>query len=105
MKNNLTLEQAKKMVETDKKAREKAEEIRCQEENTKLIGQCYKFRNSYSSDSGWWLYAQIIDYKKETMIINEVQKTTLGIEIKRDQKLMWKRIGLEHEGWIPISHA
>ena len=29
--------------------------------NKKLIGNCYKYHNSYGSEDKWWMYVKIID--------------------------------------------
>lgn len=35
------------------------DEKRREEENAKLIGRCFKYRNSYGSGKKWWLYTKV----------------------------------------------
>ncbi len=35
------------------------------DENKKLIGKCFKYRNSYGQDEKWWLYYKVLDHVKD----------------------------------------
>ncbi len=59
----------------------KIETQRRAEENKVLMGKCYRYRNSYGSGSGWWLYARVIGvrdgwpvmFRFETIENNEIR--------------------------------
>ena len=56
----------------------------------KLIGKCFKYRNSYSSDSKWWLYSKIVGYKRPDLILHTFQIIpTEGIEFET-KKIAYK---------------
>jgi len=54
----------------------------------KLIGNCYRYRNSYSGgDDNWWMYVEVVgagEYDHRGVVIETFQKTTLKTEIERD---------------------
>ena len=53
------------------------------EEGKKLVGKCFKFRNSYGSGEKWWLYSKIVGADSEWVNTLELQKLPFsGIEIK-----------------------
>ena len=48
----------------------------------KLIGQCFKYRNSYGSGrKDWWLYSKVLGYnpRNQQLIICSYQRTSLEI--------------------------
>ena len=81
-----TVEELKKEVEVGCKAREKLEKIEAKEEherNKKDIGKCFKYRNTYGGDNGWWLYAMITGVKGRYKQYLTFETTSLDIiEIK-----------------------
>lgn len=62
----------------------KLEDEKIKKKNSKLIGKCFKYRNSYSSGEKWWLYTKVIgvtDYDRVKTV--NFQKTSYNdIEIK-----------------------
>ncbi len=54
----------------------------------KLIGNCYRYRNSYGGgDDSWWMYIEVVgagEYDHRGVVIETFQKTTLKTEIERD---------------------
>lgn len=89
--------------------REKAEKIEEQEymknqypKEKKLLGKCYKYRNSYSCPESekdyWWVYKQVVDIKPHNITSSCFQETRDG-EFKFD-KNKWFSVGLDH---VPIS--
>jgi len=101
-KQDITLAQALRIVNRAAKKKEKELETKCRIENKKLIGNCYKYRNSFSGDESWWLYLQIIDYKSGCLVYNTVEKTTLGIEIEKQNKVVSTTVGFDSD-YIPIT--
>jgi len=57
-------------------------------ENTKMIGKCYRYRNTYGGGKNewWWLYKKITGINKDGYRLSFSFETTVGdiIEIKRD---------------------
>lgn len=53
MKQDITLEQAQAVVNAHREA-EFAAKIKA---SRKLIGRCFKYRNTYGTGDKWWLYA------------------------------------------------
>ena len=55
------------------------------EANQKLLGKCFKFRNSYGSGEEWWLYTKIVEVDNWSVTVITVQDCNEGrIEIKRE---------------------
>jgi len=51
--------------------------------NKKLIGTCYRFRNSYGGEENWWLYAKISGSEDGFLNLMTFEKTSRGqIEIR-----------------------
>lgn len=73
-------------------------------ENTKLIGQCYKFLNSYGSDSkDWWMYKKVISAKGDCLKTIQFQNDESGrLEIVIDR---WHDSRSFGEHYIKISQS
>lgn len=39
------------------------------ENNQKMIGKCFKFRNSYGSGGDWWFYIQVLGINSEGYLV------------------------------------
>lgn len=73
---------------------------RARKEHEKLVGRCYKYRNSYGSGEKWWLYAKVTAAGDIQPLATTFEQTANGsIEIRRE----WG-ISLHH-GWEEISMA
>lgn len=74
----------------------------------KLVGKCFKYRNSYGSGESWWMYARVISFDERAMNFKaaEFQKTSRDcIQIECESVHIFNgcnRFGVE-SGWIPIS--
>lgn len=65
----------------------------------KLLGKCFRYRNSYGFGSKWWLYGKVTHIDKDGFRMLTAEKVPLGIEIKLDT-----RPGAELWGtWEPIT--
>jgi hypothetical protein len=51
------------------------ENKRKEKENKRLIGKCFKYRNSIGSDNNWWLYMIVLDSKLRMF---SFEKTAMG---------------------------
>lgn len=70
--------------------------------NLKLIGKCYKFRNSYSQSEKWWLYIKIVGIEKDgDLIIHKFQKDNYG-RIEIESETTWSDFEGDND-YIPIS--
>lgn len=57
----------------------KLDQQRAEERNRKLVGKCFKYRNSYSAPSaGWWLYAKVNRVEGSFCEAMQFEKTELG---------------------------
>ena len=84
-----------------REAREELSAIRsekAEKRNKKLLGKCFKFRNSYGgNDDGWWLYS-IVTKATASLEVFKFQTDCNGaIEIESD------RYWYAHDGYAPIS--
>lgn len=68
-------------------------------ENKKLIGKCFKYRNRYSPDSAWWLYAKVIAATESDFKVLQFQTDCYG---KVNAEITHSYIHLG-DGHIPIS--
>ena len=75
------------------------EEAQKQEQNSKYVGRCFKFNNSYGSGERWYLYARIIDagdYWPTGVTFQHTSSDT--IEIRTDKGMTslesWEEISL-----------
>lgn len=69
----------KKTVQAGYKARNELDDLESRnkdKQNKKLIGKCYRYRNSYSSGDSWWLYAKITGVKDGWLNGWKFEKTT-----------------------------
>ena len=67
---------------------------------SKLLGRCFKYRNSYGSDSKWWLYAKVTGddgYWPRTFSFQVTDRQEVGFK-NNDQS---SHIG--GDSWTPIS--
>jgi hypothetical protein len=54
--------------------------------NKRLLGKCYRFRNSYSSDSKWWLYLKCVSVNGRELTTIQFEKDCYGkIEITQEK--------------------
>mgnify|MGYP001572636740 CR=1 FL=1 len=91
----ITYEQAKAIVIGEDKKRTELKDKAIKAANKKLIGTCYKYRNSYGgSDPGWWLYTKIIGVDGTSVITHQFQHTTYKIEITREPHSCYNEAGL-----------
>lgn len=76
----------KQMREQFNLLRDKLDEIsakRKREENQKLVGQCFKYHNTYGGGPKWWLYVRILETSDPYPYATTFQKTSMGIlEVK-----------------------
>ena len=56
---NKKLEQINKKIEILKDQKDQIETKMARNKNSKYVGKCYKYRNSYSVGEAWWLYLRI----------------------------------------------
>jgi hypothetical protein len=58
--------------------------------NNELIGKCYKYRNSYGSDTEWWLYSRVVSVDEDGyMLANSFQDDGEGrLEVRRSASFM-----------------
>jgi len=70
--------------------------------NNKIIGNCYRFSNSYGSGDRWWLYGKVIAVEGGDITMFKFQKTAHGqIEIEA-RYMEYARIT---SGWEQIAEA
>ena len=73
----------------------------------RMIGKCFKYRNSYGSGSkDWWLYSKIIDYKPQdqVLVVCSYQRTSDGrIEITVEETRHVAVSSEDHLFQIPIT--
>lgn len=79
-------------------------------EHKKLIGRCFKYRNSYGSgDKGWWLYGKVVGVSQGYCGPDDV-----FVAMRKIQKCTYKKISFEDkcsmggerlDGWIEISES
>lgn len=68
----------------------------------KLVGKCFKFRNSYSSDKPWWLYIKIVGFTESgNLICFEFQTNCYG-KAEVETTTMFGNL---HEGYIEIKES
>jgi hypothetical protein len=77
----------------------------------KLVGKCYKYRNSYSQGERWWLYRKILRYVEGDQVdylIGEKFQTTINGSSNWETDVIISgatvRMGLT-EGYIEISEV
>lgn len=67
-----------------------------------MIGNCYKYHNTYGSSSGyWWMYSKIVGAKGTMVKVVDIQKDSHG-EIDLKFKTTWTN-HFRHE-WRPITN-
>lgn len=73
------------------------------DEKRKLIGRCFKYRNSFSSDESWWLYAVVTAVDSDGRIATtQMQLNSMdGISIASE---VYGGL-LPHGGWIAIDRV
>lgn len=103
LKGNRLLERARDLVE-----REKDEVARPAFE--KLVGNCYKFMNSYGSGEKWWLYVRILRLHKDALTYDTVRfQNTSRQNIEIEYRQQWNFHQGNHfsvqNGWQPVSFA
>ena len=90
----------------------KLTELVYKEEDSKLkplaktyLGKCYRYRNSYGTGTGWWLYRKIKKVVGTKLILVGFQKTSMGkIEIDTDDiKFVWNNENAM-EGYTEITN-
>ena len=55
------------------------------QESKKYIGKMFKYRNSYDSNTKWWLYVKVIDVNKHgDLVVIKYQKTPLKTTMEKD---------------------
>lgn len=72
------------------KTESKIHKIEIEPKIKKLIGKCFKYRNSYGQGEDWWMYIKVVDYKpiSQCVIVCTYQKTTSQehqIQMKKEQ--------------------
>ena len=97
-----TKEELQRVVDAGSAARAKLREMENEEtrrENAKLIGKCFRFRNSYScpetESDYWWTYIKVIDLADEGdgLIVFKFQTDSRGEVAIAAREHMWKIIG------------
>lgn len=76
----------------------------------KLVGQCYKYRNSYGGGlSRWWLYGKVLSVNEKTCEVHtiEFQHTSMErIEIELDKKTTYRgRHFMKDGSYMPATNA
>lgn len=69
-----------------------------QEQNVKLIGKCYRYRNSFGNENkGWWLYIQVLELEDGNLIVHRFQTDSNGrIEVE-PRRVEWDSVGSQYE--------
>jgi len=68
------------------------------ERNQKLIGKCYRYRNSFGNENeGWWLYIRVLEIEDGNLIVHRFQTDRNGrIEIE-PRRVEWDSVGSTYE--------
>lgn len=92
------------LLRTIAEAQAKLQEIQAQEDaekNARLIGRCFKYRNSYPSPSEpgdyWWLYVRVMETSERGLFLYRFQRDKYGrIEIEpADRSFAMLSLGYE----------
>jgi hypothetical protein len=100
------LEDIKKQIDTLRKEQFRLEELDRKKNHypklNKLIGTCYKFRNSSGSDRRWWLYCKITGHNgKGVMTVLKIQKDIYA-NIQIETNTLWMEYRVNLDGYIKI---
>lgn len=90
------------LVEIIKKARGELWDINAVEEQrvaATSVGRCFKFRNSYGREEGWWLYRKALSASKGVLTMFSFEKSSAGIIEIKPKKEVWDMT----DDWKEIS--
>jgi hypothetical protein len=87
-KQTKTVEELQQQFDEARHALEQIEKQARNEANEKLIGKCYRYRNSYGSGDKWWLYKIVTGIGDYWPIGTSFQKTSNGTLEIREKETM-----------------
>lgn len=88
-----------KQAEPINKELSEIKDKRARKDWEKMVGKCFKFRNSFGSGEKWWLYEKIVGFNEDGLITLIAQKDSHDhIEIEKRTSY-----GYHHSGDIKIS--
>lgn len=107
----MSIKREKELEMRIQKARAELEIIRekkTTEQNLKLVGHCFKYRNSYSlpetESDYWWLYVKVLKVDDTSLLVLEFQTDKYGeISIKPETRNVGLEISYGTGNYIPIE--
>jgi hypothetical protein len=79
----MTEEQLQQQARQIREQLDALESLRWRKEHVTFVGKHFKYKNSYSADSTWWLYGKVLSIEQHSLQMFTFQITSMHIiEIK-----------------------
>lgn len=89
---------AKEIVRNYEDLKSQNRDFEINQQNKKLIGKTYKYRNSYGGgEEGWWLYVQIVGVDGTSLLTDNFEYTSHNkVEISQETRSCYYGSGLDN---------